>query len=83
MTSKTFQDRELAILLDWLDRYPATLTPPNPYNEAWWVSGGKYIGSGPSPVAALRDYRKAMMSSRRRPKATDAAQPTDATDGAI
>ena len=91
MTAKTYQDRELAILLDWLDRYPATLVPPNPnnlappnpYNECWWVCGGKYIGSGPSPVAALRDYRKAMMSSRRRPKATDAAQPTDATDGAV
>jgi len=82
MTSKAYHERELAILLDWLDRYPATLAPPNPYNELWWVSGGKYIGSGTSPVAALRDYRKAMMSSRRRPKATDATQPTDSTDGA-
>jgi hypothetical protein len=82
MNTKTFQERELTILLDWLDRYPATLTPPNPYNECWWVSGGTYIGTGTSPVAALRDYRKAMMSSRRRPKATDATPTTDLTDGA-
>ena len=74
--TKPYQERELAILLDWLDRYPATLAPPspstlappNPYNQVWWVSGGKYIGSGANPVAALRDYRKAMLSSRRRPK---------------
>ncbi len=73
MNTKTFAERELAILLDWLERYPATLAPPNPYNECWWVSGGQYIGSGTSPVAALRDYRKAMLSSRRRPKATGGA----------
>ena len=66
--TKPYHERELAILLDWLDRHPATLAPPNPYNELWWVSGGKYIGSGTNPVAALRDYRKAMLSSRRRPK---------------
>ena len=83
MTSKTYQDRELAILLDWLDRYPAAVSPPTSDNPQWRVEGGKYAGSGPSPVAALRDYRKAMMSSRRRPKATDAAPPTDATDGAV
>ena len=82
MNTKTFQDRELAILMDWLDRHPATLTPPTPYNECWWVSGGKYMGSGASPVAALRDYRKAMLSSRRRPKATDTTDTTDTTDGA-
>ena len=80
MNTKTFQDRELAILMDWLDRHPATLTPPTPYNECWWVSGGKYMGSGTNPVAALRDYRKAMLSSRRRPKATDTTD--GATDGA-
>ena len=80
MKTKTFQDRELAILLDWLDRYPATLAPPTPFYDCWWVSGGKYMGSGTSPVAALRDYRKAMLSSRRRPKATDTTD--GATDGA-
>ncbi|MEI6475099.1 MAG: hypothetical protein WCO75_06880 [Planctomycetota bacterium] len=80
--TKPYHERELAILLDWLDRYPATVAPPNPYNELWWVSGGTYLGSGANPVAALRDYRKAMMSSRRRPKATDATPTTDSTDGA-
>ena len=82
MKTKTFQDRELAILMDWLERYPATLVPPTPYNECWLVGfgpGGKYMGIGTNPVAALRDYRKAMLSSRRRPKATDT---TDTTDGA-
>ena len=74
--TKPYHERELAILMDWLERYPATLAPPNPHNELWWVSGGKYLGSGTNPVAALRDYRKAMLSSRRRPKATDI------TDGA-
>jgi hypothetical protein len=78
--TKPYHERELAILMDWLERYPATLAPPNPYNELWWVSGGQYIGSGANPVAALRDYRKAMLSSRRRPKATDA---TPTTDGVV
>ena len=72
MTAKTYQDRELAILLDWLDRYPAAVSPPTSDDPQWRVEGGKYAGSGTNPLAALRDYRKAMMSSRRRPK-TDGA----------
>jgi hypothetical protein len=68
-------DRELPVLMAWLERYPATIAPPNPHNESWWVSGGKFIGAGDNPIAALRMYRKAMMAHRRRKAAP--------TDGAV
>jgi len=74
-------DRELRVLMAWLERYPATITPPNPHNESWWVSAGRvtmcgeFIGAGDNPIAALRMYRKAMMAHRRRKAAP--------TDGAV
>jgi hypothetical protein len=68
-------DRELSVLMAWLERYPATVVPPHPLSELWWVSGKQFIGAGDNPIAALRMYRKAMMAHRRRKAAP--------TDGAV
>ena len=70
MMTESFREREAAVLLAWLDRYPATVMPPQSDRSLWMVVSDAVQVAGESPMAALRAYRKAMMAVRRRPRPT-------------